>query len=185
MSLRAQLLKRELESALSHVTAILAAIELQKQTLENLSLLGIIEDREWVDLTEIASDLQVLFYPIAVQKQKSLEIQVGSFCKAHLRRSSTKQILINLIANSLNYCRNQVLVTLWVEGGRAKLTVIDDGPGIPDDLLPYVFDPFVKGENSQGSGLGLAIAKALTLQQDGSIGVKSQDSGCEFVVELC
>ncbi len=51
------------------------------------------------------------------------------------------------------------------------LTVADTGPGIDPELLPHVFDRFVKGETSRGSGLGLAIARGLVEAHGGTISV--------------
>jgi two-component system OmpR family sensor kinase len=63
-------------------------------------------------------------------------------------------------------------------GGRAttpavELDVADDGPGIPADLLPTVFDRFAKAPESRGSGLGLAIARAIVEAHGGRISADS------------
>jgi signal transduction histidine kinase len=54
------------------------------------------------------------------------------------------------------------------------VTVVDTGEGISDDLLPHVFDRFVKGPGSAGSGLGLAIARDVVAAHGGSIDVQSR-----------
>jgi two-component system sensor histidine kinase BaeS len=54
-----------------------------------------------------------------------------------------------------------------------ELTVADDGEGIPADLLPRVFDRFVKGRSSNGSGLGLAIVRDVVEAHGGSVSVES------------
>ena len=53
------------------------------------------------------------------------------------------------------------------------LEVADDGPGIPPDLLPSVFERFRKSSASRGSGLGLAIARAIVTAHGGSIAARS------------
>lgn len=61
----------------------------------------------------------------------------------------------------------------------------DTGPGIDPDLLPNVFDRFVKGAGSRGSGLGLAIARGLVEAHGGAISVESPaGGGTTFRVEL-
>jgi signal transduction histidine kinase len=57
------------------------------------------------------------------------------------------------------------------------LTVTDTGEGIPPDLLPHVFERFVKGPNSKGSGLGLAIAHDIIVAHGGSIEAQNQPGG--------
>jgi signal transduction histidine kinase len=59
----------------------------------------------------------------------------------------------------------------------AELVVSDSGPGIAPELLPHVFDRFVKGSDSSGSGLGLAIAKGLVEAHGGTIAAKAVETG--------
>ena len=53
----------------------------------------------------------------------------------------------------------------------------DDGPGIPAELLPTVFDRFAKSSDSRGSGLGLAIARAIVESHGGRIAAESPADG--------
>jgi signal transduction histidine kinase len=65
------------------------------------------------------------------------------------------------------------------------LTVHDDGTGIPADLLPRVFDRFVKGESSTGSGLGLAIVRDVVEAHGGSVSATSTAAdGTSITVKL-
>jgi signal transduction histidine kinase len=80
-------------------------------------------------------------------------------------------VLGNLVSNALAHARAGG--TIRVEGVRSDrwvlLTVRDDGTGIPADLLPRVFDRFVKGPSSTGSGLGLAIVRDVVEAHGGSV----------------
>ena len=75
-----------------------------------------------------------------------------------------RSLLDNLIENALRYTPEGGVVDVHVvqEQGRVAVEVVDTGPGIPQDLLPRVFDRFfrVPGNGTNGSGLGLAIAQA-------------------------
>jgi signal transduction histidine kinase len=63
--------------------------------------------------------------------------------------------------------------------------VSDDGPGIPADLLPRVFERFVKGPGSEGTGLGLAIARDLVLAHGGTIAAQvPPEGGTRVEIEL-
>ena len=75
-----------------------------------------------------------------------------------------RSLLDNLIENALRYTPEGGVVDVRVEQqqGRVCVEVVDTGPGIPQDMLPRVFDRFfrVPGNGTNGSGLGLAIAQA-------------------------
>jgi two-component system NtrC family sensor kinase len=62
--------------------------------------------------------------------------------------------------------------------------ISDTGCGIPAQLLPRMFEPFVTQGKSNGTGLGLAISKAVVEAHGGSISVKSSERGTTFEVDL-
>ena len=99
------------------------------------------------------------------------------------------EVLSNLVANALRHTpaggRVTVVGTAPPGNGTVTIRVSDTGPGIAPDLLPRVFDRFVKGEDSRGSGLGLAIARGLVEAHGGRIAVTSTPgAGTTFAVEL-
>jgi two-component system OmpR family sensor kinase len=82
-----------------------------------------------------------------------------------------------------------VTTSLTVSGDQATLGVVDNGPGIPADLLPYVFDRFTQADTSHGntagtSGLGLAIVKATVEAHRGSVDVRSRPGRTAFTIRL-
>lgn len=105
-----------------------------------------------------------------------------------------KQVLVNLISNAINYTPSdsEVVVGVGKIGERARITVRDNGPGIPEKDLPYIFDRFYRGEKSRtrpkqgkGFGLGLSIAYWIVRNHDGSIDVDSKmGEGTTFRVWL-
>jgi two-component system sensor histidine kinase MtrB len=84
--------------------------------------------------------------------------------RARLDPRRVDVILANLVGNALRHSDTTVSVLIQVRAGidQIAITVSDDGPGIPADLLPHVFDRFTKADaartRTDGSGLGLAIA---------------------------
>jgi signal transduction histidine kinase len=94
-----------------------------------------------------------------------------------------REVLSNLVANGLRHtpAGGRVTIRGAVDGPWLVLDVADTGPGIDPNLLPHVFDRFVKGTDSRGSGLGLAIARGLVEAHGGTITVESPaDGGTTF-----
>jgi signal transduction histidine kinase len=103
-----------------------------------------------------------------------------------------RQVLLNLIANALQYTEEggKVTVDAVRDGDSVRIAVADTGPGIsPEDLL-HVFDRFYRADKSRsratgGSGLGLAIVRSLVELHKGQISVRSQPGeGTCFTVIL-
>jgi two-component system OmpR family sensor kinase len=95
-----------------------------------------------------------------------------------------QQLLINLVDNALRVspADGEVRLALSRDGGEATVTVDDDGPGIPAELLPHVFDRFVSADRrvrrrDAGSGLGLAIAMAIARAHGGRLQAANAASG--------
>jgi len=103
------------------------------------------------------------------------------------------QVLINLLSNALKFSPANGKVTLVAEAtgiDQVTFQVVDQGPGIPEEFLPRLFNRFEQATADDarvrgGSGLGLSIAKAIVEQHGGSIGVDSvrgQGSSFWFVI---
>ncbi len=98
-----------------------------------------------------------------------------------------REVVGNLVANAIRHTPRGGTVTISgvASPSTVTLTVRDTGPGIDPELLPHVFDRFVKGAGSRGSGLGLAIARGLVEAHGGAISVESPaGGGTTFMVEL-
>lgn len=85
------------------------------------------------------------------------------------------QVISNLVDNAIRVMPNggSIRLSAAVRDGGLSLAVADDGPGIPPDLLPNVFERFTKSSTSRGSGLGLAIARAIVTAHGGTIVAES------------
>jgi two-component system OmpR family sensor kinase len=101
------------------------------------------------------------------------------------------QVLANLLANARIHTPpgTAILTTLrGVDPHRVVITVTDDGPGITEDVLPRIFDRFVRADNARsgpdGSGLGLSIVAAIVNAQDGTIHATSRPGATTFVISL-
>jgi len=86
-----------------------------------------------------------------------------------------RSALANLVGNALRHEHRggEVRVEAATSGDTVEIVVRDDGAGIPEEMLPRVFDRFVKGTDSPGSGLGLAIVRDIVEAHGGSVSASS------------
>ena len=99
-----------------------------------------------------------------------------------------RQILVALLVNSIEATPAGGKITIKTasptENDRIQIMVIDDGKGIPDDVLPHIFEPFVSTK-VKGTGLGLSVAYGIVEQHAGLINVTSKvDQGTTFTITL-
>ncbi|HEY3709570.1 MAG TPA: ATP-binding protein [Amycolatopsis sp.] len=97
------------------------------------------------------------------------------------------QVVLNLLGNARNHTPpgTTVTTTLSTRDGWVTLSVLDDGPGIPPEILPEVFERFARGDNSRSraagsTGLGLAIVAAVVSAHRGRVMVTSRPGRTEF-----
>ncbi|WP_416485316.1 ATP-binding protein [Streptomyces sp. CL12] len=102
-----------------------------------------------------------------------------------------QQVLVNLLANAQRHTPPGTTVTARVrrQGPWVCVDVEDNGPGIPADLLPHVFERFARGDSARtratgSTGLGLAIVQAVATAHDGSVSVQSAPGRTVFTLRL-
>lgn len=90
------------------------------------------------------------------------------------------QVVINLLGNALKFSPSGSAVSVLLEQQKqlVKISVCDQGPGIPEDQKSLIFERFLQAstaeKNSEGTGLGLAICRAIVEAHNGTIGVESE-----------
>jgi two-component system OmpR family sensor kinase len=102
------------------------------------------------------------------------------------------QVVANLLSNAITHTPPGTTVTTSVSvvRGEVEIRVDDDGPGIPEDVQPRVFDRFARGDTSRSrahgsSGLGLAIAHSIVTSHGGALGMRSSAAdGTTFTIRL-
>ena len=172
---------------------------LLERLVEDLRLLTLAEshqlafEKHELDVIEIARRSISMFQAEADEKKIRLEL-VTTLEKAPIVADPlrTEQVIGNLISNALRYVPEDGGV--WVEIARAgdevTISISDNGPGIPEAELPFIFNRFWRGEKSRsrvsgGAGLGLAIAKLLVEGQEGRIAARSlPEGGLQVVVSF-
>jgi two-component system sensor histidine kinase KdpD len=142
---------------------------------------GVLELRwEWIDLREIVERVVTM----ARRRGVGQFLQVVVPAELPLIRgdaSLVEQAIGNVVNNAIVHTPDNIRITIdaTVTENAVSLAVTDNGPGIAADVLPHVFDKFVrargatKAEGGEGTGLGLAIAKGIMEAHGGSIAAES------------
>lgn len=133
--------------------------------------------------------------PMADEKRISIAVDVpDTIPNIYGDPRRVDQILVNLLNNAIKYTPDTGSIVLAAQrdgsAGLVQISVADTGIGIPADLLPEIFDRFVRAEQVEkahivGSGLGLSIAKGLVEAHGGNIWAESEEGhGATFTFTL-
>ncbi len=164
-------------------------------TFVNAALEYAILERAEVPLNVAAHDFTLILPAVteSILRSARTEVAIGCevdpaanavLCDAHLMET----VLRNLLNNALRYARAQVGVRFQVAPHVYRLSVEDDGPGVPEADRERVFGSFVQlnepGRDNNGFGLGLAIVKRIVEWHGGEAKVReSASGGAAFVIE--
>lgn len=150
--------------------------------------------REHLDLRQVAEEAVSTVRPLADRRNQTIQVDVvGESCPVYGDRRRLEQIALNLLMNGVKFAPPGG--TIWLEVGRAapcqvRLTVRDEGPGIPAEEQRRVFEPFYRLDTeatrrTTGTGLGLPIASALAELHGGSLLLESAPGlGSTFFMTL-
>lgn len=131
-------------------------------------------------------DLAILLQAIGSdysQQGKWLETVLEASCAAAVNELILQRILINLLDNAFHYAgKGKVVLHLRCDKKQTRICVLDRGPGIPEEQIPKVLQPFYRLDHSRnrstgGSGLGLAIVQQLAQLQGWKITLENRSSG--------
>jgi signal transduction histidine kinase len=134
-------------------------------------------------LAEAAAELQ----PVSGDHELSIDTHEAFVEGA---RDELHRMTVNLMENAIRHTPDgtQVRASVSADDGLVTIAVEDDGPGVPDELAPRIFERFVRGggERAGSSGLGLAIVRAVAEGHGGSVALERSPngSGARFVVRL-
>ena len=125
-------------------------------------------------------------------KSKNLSVSLaGNDVTVLADRDRVSQILVNLLSNAIKYSREggSIRINIARTDKEAKITVEDDGPGIPEDELPHIFERFYRADKSRnrltgGSGLGLAIVRSIAEAHGGSVFAESHEGSGTIITVL-
>lgn len=145
--------------------------------------------REHFDLRGAAEAVRDGLSHVSAAGGVAIEVE-GESAQVFADRSRIDQVLRNLLSNAIRYSGrgSHVTITTDTEDGAVRCTVVDDGPGIPPESLPHVFDRFFRGAPSRsgtGAGLGLAICHEIVAAHGGQVRAESgPDGGSTFTFTI-
>jgi len=182
--------KERLESCndeVKRIGSLVADLEkLQKIDSGNLNL-----NKSEVNLVDMTNKIAKSFD--FKMKDKNLTILIcGNCSNIFADADRISQVVVNLVSNAVKYSNNggSITINIFETAHSVGFRIIDNGIGIPENELPFIFERFYRADKSRnrntgGSGLGLAIVKSIVEAHDGKISVESQmNNGSYFEVLL-
>jgi two-component system OmpR family sensor kinase len=151
---------------------------------------GRVVRREPCDLGQVVVEAAAELGPVSAAHEISLDIHAAV---VDASRDELHRLALNLIENAIRHTPpgTEIRVSTAIAGGRARLAVEDDGPGVPEQLAGTLFERFVRGAGDRGGsfGLGLAIVRAVSEAHGGGVTLELTHPGAErpgarFVVTL-
>lgn len=162
----------------AHLAPILDATATLDRLVEDLRTLvltdagNLVLHKEPTDIGALVHDTVESFRSQAEAAGLSLTIEIADKLPTiEVDSARIRQVIGNLLSNAIRHTTSGGSVNVGVSS--STITVTDTGEGIPPELLPHVFERFVKGPNSTGSGLGLAIARDIMSAHGGRLRIES------------
>jgi two-component system phosphate regulon sensor histidine kinase PhoR len=186
------------EAAIGFVDILERNAERLQRLVEDLLDLSRIESREFalrtenIDLSEFLDRVLPLYQDRFDRKRMPLSQTIPPGVLIRGDRRALEMIFSNLLDNAVKYCPEGTPVRIEAEatGPKVRVIVADQGPGIPPQHLPRIFERFYRVDAGRsrdlgGTGLGLAIVKHLAEAMESTVGVDSQPGeGARFSITL-
>lgn len=158
----------------------------------NLQEHNLILNKTSFDISKELKNIIRTFQPLLNNKNIIIESNIEDYIQIYMDRDKFKQIVYNLLSNSIKYINTQgkISVALGKKKDNILLNISDNGIGIKEKDLKYIFERFYRvdesrNKNTGGTGLGLSIVKSIVDIHNGNINVKSKyGEGTEFTITL-
>ncbi len=182
---RTDMSEDEIEEALQALTRQGRRVRTLADNLLDLSILELGNatiPREVVSVVDVAERALEDVPPPA---SSTVSVAVAPDLKALADPVRLQEIFHNLLANAYRYGGQHITISGIVVNEHVLVDVTDDGSGVPDDLVPRLFEPFTHGGHGDSTGLGLTICRTLAEAQGGALGYETvEPHGARFTVRL-
>ncbi len=169
----------------AHLGPLLEEIRVMSRLIDDLRTVSLAElgalplHRESTDISALLEDVAAAHRPRAEAAGVRINVSregIGPIPPADIDPVRIRQVISGLVDNSLRHLGRGGYIELHVNAlsvdpapDHVTIVVVDNGPGIPEELRATAFERFTKSETSRGSGLGLAIARAIVVAHGGTI----------------
>jgi two-component system sensor histidine kinase VicK len=178
-----EMIKSACNSSLTLIAEIMATADISNKNIE----------KEPTLLNEFMNDCAAILELKVKEKNQHLIVELPALeTTIMLNPEKMKRVIFNLVTNSVKFSKKDTTIKLaaFINGNKAIIEVTDLGIGIPEKLLPEIFNISKSGkrkgtEGEKSYGLGLNICRRIVEAHDGAISVKSEENkGSTFTVEL-
>lgn len=161
------------------------------KSLRNFAKIGVETEFNYVDINEIIEE-SLLILRNEMKNGIELDLNLGKLPDVYCSKGQIAQTIVNILINAVQALNSiekpskSISVTTLREDSSIILTIKDNGPGIPKNLIDRVFDPFFTTKDSIGTGLGLSIAyETIVTKHKGDIEIDTDPlEGTSFVITL-
>ena len=143
-----------------------------------------VDPPEVVEVAPVVEQVMRMMSLLAQEKGTELTCQTGGDCRVLATKGEVHQVIYNLTDNAVKYSgsHGSVRVELRRDGNDVVLSVADNGPGIPEEDLPRVFERFYRVDKARsraagGTGLGLSIVQDTVTKRGGTVSAANRPEG--------
>ena len=149
---------------------------------KNADMNGLTLRLDQLGVADILDDAQTMLQPLAKRRDITLQVDaVNQSVLAYVDRERVMRVLANLVGNAIKFSPKHSRVQIKAKSDTQFVTisVIDNGPGIPESQLGSIFDNFwqARKTSDQGAGIGLAIVKTIIEAHGGSVTAQNNLAG--------
>ncbi len=149
-------------------------------------------DYQAADLVQVIQLAAKEFSAMRIEKNISLDIDIPDSLQGNFDKDKIRQVVRNVLSNSIKFSPNGSTIHLTAAAKQHyfEITIRDEGPGIPEEELSEIFNPFIQSSNTRskagGTGLGLAICKEIIESgHGGKIQANNNaDCGASFYISI-
>jgi len=129
-----------------------------------------------VNVKKLISEVQDRYFAMLNKNHNTLQLDISDGLRdVYADEEQISRVLVNLIQNAVKHTRHGTIIAAAAETDDfVRISVRDNGVGIPEEQMPHLFERFAVGEKSTGTGLGLYICKQTVDAHGGSIGIASE-----------